>query len=115
MPLPVDARLLSVPDCDPEEMRFEAAAAGALLVVRESRALADRVAPPRVLDVEGWRPGLAGGPMELLVVVVVARALADAATAPPRVFAGVPVRDVAVLDAAVLPRPSCLVGDFVGD
>lgn len=52
--------------------------------------------------------------MELLVVVVAARVLADPAAAPPRVFAGVPVRDVEALDVAV-PRPSCLVGDFVGD
>lgn len=111
-PFPVDV-CFSAPDCDPEETRFEAAA-GALLVARESRLLTDRVAPPRVAAPDGWRPGLAGGPMEFLVVAVGARVLADAAAAPPRAFAGVPVRDVEALDVAV-PRPSCLVGDLVGD
>lgn len=88
-----------------------------MLVVSESRWLADLTAPPRAEDTEGWRPGLAGGPMEFLVPVD-GRALADAvAAAPPRAlaaFAGVPVRDVEALDVAV-PKPSCFVGDFVGD
>lgn len=49
--------------------------------------------------------------MEVLVEVVEALALA---VVPPRVFAGVPVREVEALEVAVL-LPNCFVGDFVGD
>lgn len=45
-------------------------------------------------------------------MLVEARALAVAA--PPRALAGVPVREVEALDVAVF-RPSCFVGDLVGD
>lgn len=50
--------------------------------------------------------------MDVLAVLVEARVLAVAA--PPRAFAGVPVRDVEALDVAVF-RPNCFVGDLVGD
>lgn len=100
---------MSAPDADVGEPRF--AGAGALLVVSERRLLADLAGPPRVEEVDGWRPGLAGGPIEVLVEVVEALALA---VVPPRVFAGVPVREVEALDVAVF-IPNCFVGDLVGD
>lgn len=52
--------------------------------------------------------------MELLAALVEETRALVAAVAPPRVFAGVPVREVEALDVAV-PRPICLVGDLVGD
>lgn len=83
-------------------------------VVTESRPLAGLVPTAREVAVEereGWRPGLAGGPIDVLVVLVEA-ARAFGVAVPPRAFAGVPVREVEALEAAV---PSCFVGDLVGD
>lgn len=107
--------LFSTPDCDPEEPRFEASGR-ALPVVRDSRLLAALVLVGREApadETDAWRPtrdaGIAGGPIDDLVVAEAARALV---VVVPLAFAGVPVREVAALDEAV---PSCFVGDLVGD
>ena len=57
--------------------------------------------------------GNAGGPMEDLVPAAEGRDLVPALIEETRAFEGVPVRELAALDAAV--EPSCFVGDFVGD
>lgn len=105
--------LFSAPDCEPGELRFEASGR-ALLVLTDSRPLAGLVPAVRdatLEETDGWRLGLAGGPIDDLVALVeAARVFAPAA--PALAFAGVPVREVDALEVAV---PSCFVGDLVGD
>lgn len=105
--------LFSAPDCEPGEFRFEVSGRDLAAVFTESRPLAGLVPAVRaaaVEDTDGWRPGLAGGPMDDRVALVEAARVF--AAAPPLAFAGVPVREVDALEVAV---PSCLVGDLVGD
>lgn len=83
-------------------------------MLTDSRPLTGLAAAGRdttVEETDGWRLGLAGGPIDDLVALVeAARVLA--AAAPALAFAGVPVREVDALEDAV---PSCFVGDLVGD
>ena len=79
-----------------------------------------RVGPPGlpvVEDTEACRvvleAGNAGGPMEVLVPAAEGRVRVPAPIEETRALEGVPVRELAALDAAV--DPSCFVGDFVGD
>lgn len=83
-------------------------------MLRDNRPLAGLVPAVRVAavdDTDGWRPGLAGGPIDALVALVEA-VRAFVAAAPALALAGVPVREVDALEGAV---PSCFVGDLVGD
>ena len=67
--------------------------------------------PEVATEVRRFAPagGSAGGPMDVLTPI---EGRGFTPTPEGRVFEGVPVREVAVLDGAVT---SCFVGDFVGD